>query len=60
MIVYKFQHLQVYWALSDRLKAVDTSIAAWPIALKNRAIAENLVFHRSGDPVGLWCSVCLY
>lgn len=35
----------VGWALSDSLKAVDTSVAAWRMALKNRSIADNLVFH---------------
>ena len=40
------------WALSDCLKAADTSAAAWRMALKNRAIAGKLLFHRTGDPVG--------
>ena len=35
----------VGWALSDNLKAVNTSIAAWRMALKNRSIVGNLVFH---------------
>ena len=33
------------WALSDSLKAVDTSVAAWRMALKNRAIQGQLLFH---------------
>ncbi len=33
------------WALSDSLKAVDTSVAAWRMALKNRAIDGCLIFH---------------
>jgi len=33
------------WALSDSLKAVDTSVAAWRMALKNRAIQRQLLFH---------------
>lgn len=39
------------WALSDNLKAVDTSVAAWRMALNNRRIEGELLFHRSGDPV---------
>ena len=31
--------------LSDSLKAVDTSVAAWRMALKNRAIQGQLLFH---------------
>ncbi|PRY25869.1 integrase-like protein [Spirosoma oryzae] len=33
------------WALSDSLKAVDTSVAAWRMALKNRAVQGQLLFH---------------
>ncbi|WP_157816245.1 IS3 family transposase [Spirosoma pollinicola] len=33
------------WALSDGLKAADTSVAAWRMALKNRNIAGELLFH---------------
>ena len=33
------------WALSDGLKAADTSVAAWRMALKNRRIAGELLFH---------------
>ena len=33
------------WALSDSLKAVDTSIGAWRMALINRPIATQLIFH---------------
>ena len=35
----------VGWALSDSLKAVDTSVAAWRMALINRAIDGRLIFH---------------
>lgn len=35
----------VGWALSDNLKAVDTSVTAWRMALKNRAIDSHLIFH---------------
>ena len=33
------------WALSDNLKAVDTSVAAWRMALNNRRIEGELLFH---------------
>jgi transposase InsO family protein len=33
------------WALSDTLKAIDTSMAAWRMALKNWSIAGELLFH---------------
>lgn len=33
------------WALSDSLKAVDTSVAAWRMALINRPIDGTLIFH---------------
>lgn len=35
----------VGWSLSDTLKAVDTSIAAWQMALKNRPLINDLLFH---------------
>ncbi|WP_460952451.1 IS3 family transposase [Spirosoma daeguense] len=35
------------WALSASLKATDTSVAAWRMALKNRVIDGTLIFHRS-------------
>lgn len=33
------------WALSDTLKAVDTSNAAFQMALKNRPLDGELLFH---------------
>lgn len=33
------------WALSDSLKAVDTSVAVLRMALKNRRIEGRLLFH---------------
>jgi transposase InsO family protein len=33
------------WALSDTLKATETSVAAWRMALKNRSIEDKLLFH---------------
>ena len=35
----------VGWALSETLRAIDTSIAAWQMALKNRKIEGKLLFH---------------
>src|SRR5690606_15584658 len=50
----------VGWAMSDTLKAVDTTVAAWRMALINRAISDHLIFHCAGSPVGPWYSVCLH
>lgn len=33
------------WALSESMKAVDTTIPAWRMALKNRPITDELIFH---------------
>jgi len=33
------------WALSTTMKTVDTSIAAWKMAVKNRPISQHLLFH---------------
>ena len=35
----------VGWSLSETLKAIDTSIAAWQMAIKNRPIDGELLFH---------------
>lgn len=35
----------VGWAMSDTMKASDTTIAAWKMAIKNRPIKQNLLFH---------------
>lgn len=35
----------VGWALSDTMKAADTTIAAWKMAIKNRPIKQFLLFH---------------
>ena len=35
----------VGWALSDNMKAQDTTIAAWKMAIKNRPIKHDLLFH---------------
>lgn len=42
----------VGWALSETMKAEDTSVAAFKMALKCYPIKKPLLFHRSGDPVG--------
>ena len=33
------------WALSSTMKAADTSIAAWKMAVKNRPVSQDLIFH---------------
>lgn len=33
------------WAMSDSMKAVDTTVSAWRMALKNREINSHLLFH---------------
>lgn len=35
----------VGWALSETMKAEDTSVAAWKMALKHRPVKEPLLFH---------------
>ncbi len=35
----------VGWALSEKMKASDTTIAAWRMALKNRPVKQDLLFH---------------
>lgn len=35
----------VGWSLSTSLKAVDTVVAAWLMAVKNRPITQELIFH---------------
>ena len=35
----------VGWALSDTMKASDTTIAAWKMAIINRPVKQNLLFH---------------
>lgn len=50
----------VGWALSDNMKAINTSVAAWRMALNNRRIEGELLFHRTGDPVRSWRPVRLH
>lgn len=35
----------VGWAMSDSMKAVGTSVAAWRMALKNRPLSGQILFH---------------
>lgn len=35
----------VGWALSDTMKAADTTIVAWKMAIINRPVTQNLLFH---------------
>ena len=35
----------VGWSMSDNMKASATTIAAWKMAIKNRPIIKNLLFH---------------
>lgn len=35
----------VGWAMSETMKAEDTSVAAWKMALKHRPVKEPLLFH---------------
>jgi putative transposase len=33
------------WALSNNMTAKDTSVAAWKMAARNRAVSKDLIFH---------------
>lgn len=33
------------WALSTTMKAVDTTVAAWKMAVRNRPVTSSLIFH---------------
>jgi transposase InsO family protein len=33
------------WALSDTMKSLDTSVAAWRMAVKNKPVKQDLLFH---------------
>jgi transposase InsO family protein len=35
----------VGWAMSDTMKAADTSVAAWKMAIINRPVSQSLLFH---------------
>lgn len=50
----------VGWALSESLKAVDTSVAAWRMTLINRVIGSRLIFHSDRAGPSLRYSICLH
>ena len=50
----------VGWAMSDSMKAVETSVEAWRMALINRGIDGRLLFHSDRAGPSLRYSVCLY
>jgi len=37
------------WSLSETMSAEETSLAAWKMAVKNRKIADGLIFHSDRD-----------
>jgi putative transposase len=45
IIMDLFDRKIIGWSVSESMKAVDTSIAAWKMAVKNRSIKPNLIFH---------------
>lgn len=45
VIIDLFDRKVVGWALSDSLKAKDTVMSAWRMAVKNRPPSENMIFH---------------
>jgi transposase InsO family protein len=51
------------WALSTTMKTVDTSIAAWKMAVKNRPISQHLLFHSDrgvqANPMSSHRQVCM-
>lgn len=59
IIMDLFDRKVIGWSLSTSMKASETTIPVWQMALKNRPIDRNLIFHRSGDPVGSRGTVCL-
>lgn len=42
----------VGWSLSETMKTCHTVVPAWKMAIRNRPITTELIFYRSGDPVG--------
>ncbi|WP_018622192.1 DDE-type integrase/transposase/recombinase, partial [Spirosoma luteum] len=51
MIMDLYDRKVIGWALSKSMKAAETTIPAWQMAIKNRPIERALIFHRSGAPV---------
>jgi transposase InsO family protein len=50
------------WALSDIMKSLDTSVAAWKMAIKNRPVKQDLLFHSDrsvqANPMSSYRQVC--
>ena len=45
VIIDLFERKVVGWSMSNKLDARSTSIPAWRMAVKNRAITQDLIFH---------------
>ncbi len=45
VILDLFDRKVIGWSLSSGLKAFETSVAAWKMAIKNRPISQKLIFH---------------
>jgi putative transposase len=45
VIMDLFDRKVIGWALSKSMKAVETTIPAWQMAIKNRPIERDLIFH---------------
>jgi transposase InsO family protein len=49
VIIDLFDRKGVGWAMSKGLTALETSIPAWRMAVKNRPITDKLIFHSDRD-----------
>lgn len=45
MIIDLADRKVIGWAQSDNMRAKDTTVAAWEMAIGNRAVTEGLLFH---------------
>ena len=45
IIIDLYDRKVIGWALSKSMKAAETTIPAWQMAIKNRPIERNLIFH---------------
>lgn len=45
MIMDLYDRKVIGWALSKSMKAIETTIPAWQMAIKNRPIERSLIFH---------------
>lgn len=59
IILDLYDRKEVGWAMSESLKAEKTVLPAWRMANLNWPVEDELIFHRSGDPVRPWHPVCL-